>query len=42
VEAIWRRVQNAPWRTADDRNRFRAVLDSAVAVYEGIIQGEAQ
>ncbi len=42
VEAIWRRVQNAPWRTEEDRSRFRAALDQAVAVYEGIIQGEAE
>ena len=40
VEAIWRRVRNGPWRTEEDRSRFRAALDRAVAVYEGIIQGE--
>ncbi len=39
VEAIWRRVQNGPWRTDEDRSRFRAAPDRAVAAYEGIIQG---
>ena len=40
VEAIWRRVQNGPWQTEEDRSRFRAALDRAVAVYEGIIQDD--
>jgi TolB protein len=40
IDAIWRRVQNASWRTEDERRRFRDTLDRAKAVYEGIIQGE--
>lgn len=42
VEVIWRQVQNADWRTEDDKRRFRDTLDRAAAVYEGIIQGEGE
>ena len=36
VEATWERVTNAPWRSPEERDRFRAALDQARSVYERI------
>ncbi|MEX0893512.1 MAG: CehA/McbA family metallohydrolase, partial [Gemmatimonadota bacterium] len=33
VEAIWARVEDARWRSSAERDRFRAAVDSARAVY---------
>jgi hypothetical protein len=38
VEAAWRRADRGPWRSDDERNRFRAAVDEALAVYEEIGQ----
>ena len=36
VEATWVRVQNAPWRSAEERERFHATLEQARSVYDRI------
>lgn len=36
VQATWERVKNSPWRTTADRDRFRAAIDQARAVYDRI------
>ncbi|MGH7505028.1 MAG: CehA/McbA family metallohydrolase, partial [Longimicrobiales bacterium] len=36
VDAIWTRVEDADWRSDEERERFRAAVDSARAVYERI------
>ena len=36
VDAIWTRVENAPWRTTAERDRFHAELLRARAVYQQI------
>ena len=36
VEATWERVKNAPWRSAEERDRFHDALDQARSVYERI------
>jgi hypothetical protein len=33
VDAIWARVEKARWRSDAERDRFRAAIDSARAVY---------
>jgi len=33
VDAIWARVDRSRWRSDADRERFRAAVDSARAVY---------
>jgi len=33
VDAIWSRVEPGPWRSPAERDRFRAAVDSAKAVY---------
>ena len=42
VDAIWSRVQDARWRSAAERDRFRAAVDSARAIYERIAEGADQ
>lgn len=39
VDAIWARVQNAPWRTPAERDRFHAEITRARAVYRQIEEG---
>ncbi len=34
VRALWARVESGPWRTTEERARFRAAVDEAIAVYE--------
>ncbi|HEX5435644.1 MAG TPA: CehA/McbA family metallohydrolase [Gemmatimonadaceae bacterium] len=36
AEAVWTRVQRAPWRTPAERDRFHAEIEQARAVYERI------
>jgi cyclophilin family peptidyl-prolyl cis-trans isomerase len=36
VDATWERVKNAPWRSADERERFHAALEQARSVYDHI------
>lgn len=37
VRAIWTRVEKSRWRSDAERTRFRAAVDRALAVYEGLI-----
>jgi homoserine O-acetyltransferase len=36
VDAAWSRVENGPWRSEHERDRFRAEIDRARGVYERI------
>ncbi|HEX6937810.1 MAG TPA: CehA/McbA family metallohydrolase [Longimicrobiales bacterium] len=36
VRALWARVEDAPWRTPAERERFRAEVERAAAVYDRI------
>ena len=36
VDALWTRVEKAPWRTAEERDRFHSELTRARAVYQRI------
>ncbi len=36
IRLLWERVRDAPWRTDAERERFRAAVDQAIAVYERI------
>ena len=38
VEAAWQRADRGPWRSEEERARFRAAVDEALAVYREIIQ----
>jgi TolB protein len=42
VDAIWARVERARWRSEAERERFRAAVDSARAVYARIVGDERQ
>ena len=41
IDALWARVADADWRTAEERERFRAAVEAAREVYESI-EAEAQ
>lgn len=38
VDAVWTRVEHAPWRTPAERDRFRAAIVQARAVYQRIAE----
>jgi hypothetical protein len=38
VDAIWARVEDAPWRSDGERGRFRSAVDSALAVYSNLAE----
>ena len=38
VEATWQRANRGQWRSQEERDRFRAAVDEALAVYREIIQ----
>lgn len=41
VEATWRRVEDGPWRTSEERATFRRAVDRALAVYDTIAREAA-
>ena len=42
VEATWERVKSAPWRSAEERDRFHAALEQARSVYDGIARDSVE
>ena len=39
LDAIWARVERGRWRSAEEREKYRAMVDSGKRVYERILAG---